>query len=510
MVAKTNIKKKFALVSTFDKKNLLLICKIFKKYNIEIISTGSTSKTIKKFGFKYHNVSDLTKFKEILDGRVKTLHPKIHASILFIRKNNKHIKTFNLLNFPKIDFIVVNLYPFEKSINKKSSKEIIEMIDIGGPALIRSGAKNYESVTTICSPDDYILFEEEMNKFKGKTSLSFRKNMASKVFNKTSNYDALISKFLQPSTKIPQLSNYEKRQLRYGENSNQKAFIFLENKQNIIFKNKIYGKDISYNNVLDIDAGMNCLNDFTEPTCVIIKHNNPCGVASHKKIEIAYKNSILSDPISSFGGVVLINKVANLSIAKEISKKFTSVFVAKGFTNQALSTLRNNKNIILINSKNINVSSKNELKSINDGFVIQEKNLIKIKITNLLLKSNFKSNTSNKNDLVFALKVCKHVKSNAVVFCKNKKTVGIGAGQMSRLDSCKIALKKLTNDNNKKGFVVASDGFFPFTDNLETLTKKNCEAIAQPGGSINDKKIIQFANKKKLALFFIKNRLFKH
>ena len=516
MVARRNIikntHKRYALISTFAKEGLTEICSIFKQYNIGIISTGSTAKEIIALGFKCHNVSDVTNFKEILDGRVKTLHPKIHASLLFDRKIKTHVKSFANLKFPKIDFLVVNLYPFKKTIlNKKKFQEKIEMIDIGGNALLRSGAKNFNFVTTVCSISDYKLFINEIKKHKGKTSLNFRKKMAAKVFNVTSNYDQIISKWFQGINDLEnQIDKFEKIKLRYGENPNQKGFVLLKNSKKSLTNKKIHGKEMSYNNILDIDSALNCLSEFTEPTCVIVKHNNPCGVASDKNINSAANRAFESDEISSFGGIVAINRRANIKFANKFSKKFIEVIIANGFNKNALKVLKNKKNLILINSKNFQISKSNELKSINDGYLMQSKSINKIKMTQLIQTSNFKTTPSYKNDLLFALKVCKHVKSNAIVLCKNKKTLGIGAGQMNRRDSCKIALMKVNKKTKQSGFIAASDAFFPFTDNIELLIKNNCRAIVQPSGSINDKEIILHANKNNFSLYFVKDRLFKH
>ena len=516
MVARRDIDKirykKYALISVYDKKDLLLICTVFKKYKIGIISTGSTTKKIKKLGFSCCNISDVTNFKEILDGRVKTLHPKVHASLLFDRKNIKHKESFKNLNFPIIDFLIVNLYPFEKIISKKKfyQKEI-EMIDIGGPALLRSGAKNFNSITSLSSIADYISFKKEMEINHGKTSLKFRKKMAGKIFNLTAKYDQVIANWFDEKTKsLKKIKKYNMVDLRYGENPNQKASIYLKDNKNSIFNSKIHGKEMSYNNILDIDAALNCLTEFTEATCVVIKHNNPCGVASAKNINLAIKKAINADSKSSFGGVVAINRSANIKFAKEYSKKFIEIIIARGFDKNALKIFQNKKNLILINLRNFKISKDAEFKSINDGYLLQKKNLKKINLIDLKQKTNFKLKSSSKNDLLFALKVCKHVKSNAIVLCKNKTTLGIGAGQMNRFDSCKIALMKTDYLKKKKGFVAASDAFFPFIDNIEILIKNNCKSIVQPSGSLNDKKIILYANKKKLPLYFVKNRLFKH
>ena len=512
MVANSNLKnKRYALISTFDKSNLKSICNILKKFSIKIISTGMTAKHIRKLGFSCLNVSDLTKTKEILNGRVKTLHPKIHASLLFDRNNPEHIVTFNSLHFPKIDFIISNLYPVKNFINNKNNNKILEMIDIGGPTLLRSAAKNFNSVTTISSPDLYSSFVKEMKINKGSTTLDFRKNMAGLVFTLTSDYDLIISKWLTSASKNSLKLNYKNKiALLYGENPNQTANIFYKNKKENFITNQIQGKRLSYNNILDIDAAINCLHEFKEPTCIIIKHNNPCGAASDLTVNKAYDRAMVTDPISSFGGIIALNRTLDEPLAKKISKNFIEIVIAKTFDKKALRIFNSKKRLILIKISTSKLNKMNEIKSINGGYLEQEKNLTKINKRLLVQASNYKSQLSQLNDLIFALKICKHVKSNAIVLCKNKQTIGIGAGQMSRIDAVKIALKKCKKEEKQDGFVAASDAFFPFIDNIKLLLKNNCKAIVEPSGSINDEKIVNYLNTKKIPLYFSKNRFFKH
>ena len=507
-----NVEKKYALISVFDKTDLSYICQTLDRFNIGLISTGSTAKTIKKAGFKCKLVSDLTKFKEILDGRVKTLHPKIHASILHDRKNKYHIHTFKELNFPIIDFVIVNLYPFEKLIQITNNiSNCIEMIDIGGPALLRSAAKNYKSITTISSINDYGAFVKNILSNQGKTTLSFRKRMAQKIFETTAAYDSSIASwFAHKKQSVFKISNLNSASLRYGENPNQKSKYYFKSKINFIDKAKLRGKELSYNNILDLDAGLNCINEFTEPTCVIIKHNNPCGVASGSTIHKAVIKAIEADPISAFGGIVTLNRMLNKRTAEVLNNKFFQLIAAENFNVKSVQILQNKKNLILINKKKLSLNKKDDIKSVLGGYLVQEKNTIKIKKSNLRCVSNIKTNTKKIDDLLFALKVCKHVKSNAIVLVNQKQTIGIGAGQMSRLDSTKLALDKAGKIRKDAGYVAASDAFFPFPDNLKLLINKNCNAIAQPLGSINDEKIIKFAKSKQFPLYSFKYRLFKH
>ena len=494
-----------ALISVYDKTSLKEICSTLTKFNIGIISTGATSKKIKSLGFSCKEISNLTKFKDILEGRVKTLDPKIHSSILFKRNDITHEKAFKELNFPKIDFVIVNFYPFSKISDKESVTKKIEMIDIGGPSMIRSASKNYEYVTTISNKKYYKSLIKELENNNGKTTLAFRKKMAKLNFKLTSEYDLLIYNWFNKNNKKID----KKIKLKYGENPNQKAY-FINSSNSNILNSQVSGKNIGYNNILDISEGLNCLNEFSEPTCVIVKHNNPCSVSSAYNIKKAYLKALQSDPISSFGGIVLFNKKIDEKLSKAINRKFFEVIVAPKFENKALLNLKSKKSSIIINSSNLKNNKKIEFKSVISGTLFQESNSYK----NIKLKTKLvtKKKCSKKimDDLLFAFKVAKHVKSNAIVLVNNKQTLGIGAGQMSRIDSTKIAILKYKNFFKNKTFVCASDAFFPFTDSIKLLLKLNCKGIIQPSGSKNDQKIIEYANKNNASLYFVKNRAFKH
>ena len=336
-----------AIISVYDKSNLKILCKYFVNNNINIISTGNTAIYIKKIGFKCKLIGNLTKFKEILDGRVKTLHPNIHASILFDRDKKNHKNQFKKIKFPIVDFVIVNLYPFEQYIkNNQNIEQCINMIDIGGPALLRSAAKNYKSVTTICDPKDYNKFIKNINFNNGITSLYFKKQMAKKVFFKTSKYDAAIYKWMGGKNKLNEinLSNLKKTQLRYGENPHQKAFYISKYPNKRVSNNLIQGKQLSFNNIRDIETALDCINEFKQPTSVIIKHNSPCGVASNKKISKAFLDSKNTDPISAFGGIVIINRTLDKKTAEIISKNFYEVVLAPNFTKGALVVLNKKQN----------------------------------------------------------------------------------------------------------------------------------------------------------------------
>jgi len=503
-------KTKFALVSTFNKTNLDVLCKNFEKNNISIISTGSTSDHIRNLGFKCEEVSSLTKFKEILDGRVKTLHPKIHASLLYKRENKQHVSTFKTMKFPSISFVIVNLYPFSEVIKKnKNKEECIEMIDIGGPTLLRSAAKNFKNVTSICSPKYYNEFINNLNNNYGCTSLDFRKKMAQHVFETTYNYDLSISNwFLNIKQDEHMFKNMINEDLRYGENPNQKASVYYSKSRESIFKNILQGKKISYNNILDTEAALNCLNEFSENACVIIKHSNPCGVALGKNNKESFIRALSCDPQSAFGGIVAFNKPVNEDLAKLLKNYFFEIIIAKKFYTKSVEILKLKKNLILIESKNIKIYPGYEIKTINNGYLKQEKNIKKINIKKINCVSKKKATQRHLKDLLFAFKVCKHVKSNAIVLARNVTTIGIGAGQMSRIDATKIAISKV--GNKKQSFVAASDAFFPFNDNVKLLIKNNCNSIIQPKGSINDKSLIKLSNNRKISLYFSDYRLFKH
>ena len=502
--------KRYALVSVYDKRNLLDICKIFHKFNIEIISTGGTAKKIKEIGFDCLSVSNLTKFEEILDGKVKTLHPKIHGSILHDRKDKNDIRTFNKLNFPKIDFVLINLYPFKQIASKtKNLKNCIKMIDIGGPAMLRSAAKNFNFVTSISDTDYYDEFINNLIRNKGFTSLSFRKKMAQIVFQKTAKYDQEIFNWFMGKTETISFDHALKVSLKYGENPNQDAFFYKTNSHSI-FDSQFHGKQIGYNNILDLNSGLDCLEEFKEPTCVIIKHSNPCGVASKKNITEAFTKAFESDHISAFGGIVLLNRKITKKLSHKLKDCFFEIVAAPEFSNDAKKILKKKENLILINTKRLSVDKKDEIKSVAGGYVIQKKNEINLTKKTLNKVSVLHSKTKKIDDLIFAMKVCKHVKSNAIVLVNNKQTLGIGAGQMSRIDSTKIAILKMKKNKKNKNFVAASDAFFPFIDNIKKLKSNGCDAIVQPSGSKKDGLIIQYANKIKISLYFINNRFFKH
>ncbi len=504
MVIRKNLSTRFALISVFDKIDLKILCISLKKYNYKLISTGSTCKKIKSLGFDCIEISKITKFKEILEGRVKTLNPKIFGSILYKRDDKEHIREFEGLKVPSISLVIVNLYPFKKFSKYKNVDKIIEMIDIGGPSLIRAAAKNFKYVTTICNKKYYPKLIDNLNKNNGDTDISFRKSMAAETFKETSEYDNYINKWFINQKKI--VNN--KTKLRYGENPNQDSFI-LKDTSKSIFDFQISGKQISYNNIIDVDSGIKCINEFQEPTCVIVKHNNPCGVASSSTIEMSFKKAINADKKSAFGGIVFFNRKISKRLANKLSSIFLEVIVAPDYDSEAFKILSKKKNIILLKINKFKIP-KEEFKSTLFGTIYQNTNNNKINKNFFKLVAHKNVSKKKLDDLVFSAKVAKHLKSNAIVLAKNKQTIGLGCGQTNRVDSLNIAIEKNKSNFNIKDFVCVSDGFFPFTDSLKLLNKNNCKVVAQPFGSIGDENNINYAKKNKLSLYFLKNRLFRH
>ncbi len=504
--------KKKALISVYNKKNLNFICKTLNKYKIEIISSNGTAKIIKKLGYNVTSITKITKYKELLGGKVKSLHPIIHGSIMYDRKVEKNIYINKNAKLLDIDFIIVNLYPFEV-ISKKSYniKEIIENIDIGGLSLLRSAAKNFQYVTAVPEIKEYDNFIKQLTKNNGQTSLKYRKKMATKVFNLSSKYDDSIYKwFLKNSKK--NINNKKKINLKYGENPHQKSSLYIgNNKKTLVHSFLKQEKNFSHNNLVDSEAAINCLKEFSKPTCVIVKHANPCGVSTKKNINNAFNSAILSDKKSSFGGIVAINRKITKQIANNLINNFYSVIISPHIPDKIRNKLNIKKNLLLIEYTNNQRLLEYEIKNVDGGYIKQIKNNKKIIYKNIKCVSKKTVTKKMLNDIIFSMKVCKHVKSNAIVVVKNMQTIGIGAGQMSRVDSVKLAIKKKNeNFKNINSFVAASDGFFPFADSIKTLIKNDCKAIIQPRGSINDDKIIKEANEKNISLYFIPERHFKH
>ncbi len=509
-----------ALISVSDKSNLLGILKVLKKFNINIISSGGTHDFIRKNGYKCKEISRYTGFKEMLDGRVKTLHPKIHAGILHDRNNIKHSREMKGKKFPSIDLIIVNFYPFQNFIkNKKSEKKIINNIDIGGPTLVRAAAKNYKNVTIITNINDYKNLIKELETNKGKTSLKFRENLSSKAFGLTAYYDAMISDWFNkklkiefPERKIIFGKKYE--DLRYGENPHQKGSIYINDiKDKEINLDKIHGKKLSYNNYNDSLTAVEMIKSFREkPTTVIIKHANPCGVSVNKSAFKSYLNALKSDPVSAYGGILAVNYKISEKIAKEINKNFYEVVIADSINNQALKILKQKKNLRILKSNKFRLKSSENIKFFDGKFMIQSKDNIVLDKKKIKFVTKKKIKKKDMAEAEFAFNVCRFVKSNSIIITNKFSTIGIGSGQPSRLDSCKIAVAKAKkfNKNKIKGSVAASDAFFPFADGLKILIKSGVKIVIQPGGSKRDIEVVREANNAKISMIFTQIRHFNH
>ena len=515
-----NLKVKNALISVSNKENLVSLLKILKKFNINIISSGGTYAAIKQLGYKCTELSKYTGFKEMLDGRVKTLHPKIHAGILHDRQNKKHQSEMSKQNFPAIDLIVVNFYPFQKIVtNTNNPNKIVENIDIGGPTMVRAAAKNFKNVTIVTNRNEYRSLIKELKKLKGKTSLKFRELMSSKAFGLTAYYDAMIANWFNAKLKIqfPErktIFGRKLQKLRYGENPHQESSIYIndyDDKQ--LGFNQIHGKELSYNNYSDMFASLEILDSLKKKSgTVIIKHANPCGVSENKSPLVSFQNAYASDPISAFGGVIACNYKINKKLATEISKNFLEVLLAKGYDKDSLKILRRKKNLRIIDISNFKIRNLTSVKSFDGSFLIQSKDNIVIDKKKLKCVTKLKPSKKELAEIQFAFNISKYVKSNAIVLCNNFSTIGIGAGQPSRLDSCKIAVQKAKQFQSAKirNSIAASDAFFPFADGINILIKAGVKTIIQPGGSIRDQEVINAADKAKVKMFFTGVRHFNH
>ncbi len=509
-------KIKTALISVSDKKNLKPLLNILKRNKIKIISSGGTYKEIKKLKFKCIEVSKFTKSPEILNGRIKTLHPKIHAGILNKRKKKSHIKDLKNHNFENIDLVIVNFYPFENTLKKtKNHNKIIENIDVGGPAMVRSAAKNYTDVTVITSTDQYEELIQELKKNKGYTSLDFREKLSSIAFSETAYYDSIISNYFNkkksiffPTKKIFYGNLVER--LRYGENPHQLSAVYSENPYTNL--KQIHGKQLSYNNYNDIFTALTISKSLPKNKgTVIVKHANPCGVSIKTNHLESYKSALSCDPVSAFGGIVSCNFKITKTLASELNKLFLEVIIANGFDNNAINILKSKKNLRLIDGTNYKLIEPFKVMSFNQNMLVQSEDLNTFSKQNFKIVSKKKPSSNQLKDLFFAFNVCRYVKSNAIVLASNEATVGIGSGQPSRLDSCEIAISKMKKFNPKTdNLIAASDAFFPFVDGIEKLVQSGIRAVIQPSGSIRDKEIIKFANETDTVLLFSRTRHFKH
>jgi len=518
-----NVKR--ALISVSDKKGIVDFAKGLSKYKVTILSTGGTAQSLRDNGITVEDVSHYTGFPEMLDGRVKTLHPKIHGGLLGQRSNPEHVKKMKEHGIEPIDMVAVNLYPFEATVAKEtcSLEDAIENIDIGGPTMLRSAAKNYPDVTVIVDPDDYKTVLDEMERNRGEVSVETNFRLAKKVFQHTARYDGAISNYLNSLPKDGQKDSLSEtfsfqltkaQGLRYGENPHQKAAFYRElsvSEPCVSEAIQLQGKELSFNNILDADSALETVKEFEETAVVIIKHTNPCGVAiSPSSLADAYRKAKSCDPVSAFGGIVALNRVVDEETAKEITSIFTEVVIAPDYNPEALEILSTKKDLrllkVLLTS---GYSAKGfDMRKVVGGMLIQDRDLGKVDIKQCKVVTKRNPTSEEYRALEFAWKVCKHVKSNAIVYATQDQTVGVGAGQMSRIDSSKIAVEKAQFPI--KGTVMASDAMFPFRDSVDEAAKAGATAIIQPGGSIRDKEVIQAADQANLAMIFTGMRHFRH
>ena len=519
------VKIRRALISVSDKSGILEFAKELKKFDIEILSTGGTAKLLRENGVQVQEVSEYTGFPEMLDGRVKTLHPKIHAGLLALRENELHMQTLKKNGIGLIDMAVVNLYPFEKTIQKPgvSIEEVIENIDIGGPSMLRSAAKNHHSVAVICNPSRYGQVIEELKNNDGALGGDLMRELGIEVYGRTSLYDASIYNYLSNYFKTkPAVSSgvftqdlnfsFEKIQdLRYGENPHQKAAFYKEKGKDrgLVNLKQLQGKELSFNNILDLNAAFELVKEFSSPAAVIVKHNNPCGVAEDKSLDKAYLKAWSCDKLSAFGGIVALNRRMDLAAAKVMAKSgFLECIIAPGFDKEALDLFKDKKNLRLLELNDLNSVNDMDVKRVSGGLLLQDKDLLTLDLNNLKVVTKKKPTKAELESLIFGWKVAKHVKSNSIVLTKGTHTIGIGAGQMSRVDSVFIATKKAGKATS--GCVLSSDAFFPKEDAIALAAKYKIKAIIQPGGSIADEQIIKTADKHKIAMVFTGIRHFRH
>jgi len=517
---------KRALISVSDKTGIVEFAKKLNELEIEIVSTGGTYNTLNAAGIPVINISDITGFNECLDGRVKTLHPNIHAGILAIRSNPEHMKQIKELNIGLIDIVVVNLYPFKQTILKDNVKleDAIENIDIGGPSMLRAAAKNYQDVSVVIDPKDYdkVLYEL---KNSGKVSVQTNFYLAAKAFNHTAHYDALIANYLKDKAGIEKYPNtismtFEKVQdMRYGENPHQRAAFYKEvgnNSGMLTGIEQLHGKELSFNNINDTHGALELLKEYTEPTIVACKHSNPCGVASADNIYNAYIKAYNSDPISIFGGIVVSNREIDKQTAEEMSKIFLEIILAPSFTNEAFEILSKKKNIRLLKLENIEKKQNDnsfDVKKVSGGILIQDIDNKLINEEELKTVTKRKPTDKEIEDLLFTWKIVKYTKSNGIAIGKNKQSVGIGPGQVNRIWAAEQAIEhgvQQLGADFVKGSVLASDAFFPFSDCVEEAAKAGITAIIQPGGSVRDQESIDACDKYNIAMVFTNMRHFRH
>jgi phosphoribosylaminoimidazolecarboxamide formyltransferase/IMP cyclohydrolase len=522
-----------ALISVFDKTGVVEFARELASLGVEIVSTGGTARLLREGGVAVRDVAELTGWPEMLGGRVKTLHPKVHGGILFQRGKAEDRKQVDEHGIVPIDLVVVNLYPFSATAAKPgvTAEELIENIDIGGPAMVRSAAKNFQSVGVVTDPGDYAAIAAELRE-RGELSLATRLNLARKAYARTARYDGEIATKLERLSvsegaaggitigaleKLPQRMHIalERRQsMRYGENPHQAAALYIPAgypAAGLAGAKQLQGKELSYNNLVDLDSAWALAKEFHRPAVAIIKHNNPCGAAEQDSLSEAYLKALACDPVSAFGGVLAFNRALDAATAEEVAKLFVECIVAPGYAAAALEKLGAKKNLRLLEMQSGEAVEELDLKRISGGMLAQEADRHELAEADLKVVTERAPTPAETRALLFGWKVCKHVKSNAIVFAREGQTVGVGAGQMSRVDSVKIAvIKAATNGLDLKGSVVASDAFFPFPDGVEEAAKAGAVAVIQPGGSMRDADVIAAANKLGMAMVFSGVRHFRH
>jgi len=517
-----------AILSVTDKTGLADFARKLADMGVELISTGGTAKLLREAGITVKDVSELTGFPEMLDGRVKTLHPKVHGGILHIRSNPEHQQQVSVHGIQPIDMVVVNLYAFEKTAGKPGVRfeEIIENIDIGGPSMVRSAAKNFHDVAIVTSPADYGLIATEMAANAGALSLQTRWQLAQKAFATTAAYDSAIASALESITIDGEgkfdISNingaagfpdklrlhFEKAaDLRYGENPHQGAALYSDGSGRGVANGKqLQGKELSYNNIVDLQAAWDLAQEFDEPFCAIIKHTNPCGAATGSNLADAYVRALECDPVSAFGSVIGVNRVVDGQAAAEIAKLFVEAVAAPGFDDAAREKFAAKKNLRLVEIQP--ASQRWVLKNVSGGVLVQDNDMRPLKPEDLKVVTQRQPTKDELADLLFAWKICKHVKSNAILYARNGQSIGVGAGQMSRVDSAKLGAMKAILP--LQGCVAASDAFFPFADGLEVVAQAGATAVIEPGGSVRDQEVIDAANRLGMAMVFTGVRHFRH
>ena len=501
---------KSALISVFHKDGLEPIVKKLNELNVTLYSTGGTEKFIKNLGINVIPVEDVTSYPSILGGRVKTLHPKVFGGILNRQENENDVAELAEFNIPQIDLVIVDLYPFEKTVaSGATEQDIVEKIDIGGISLIRAAAKNFKDTCIVSSMEQYDSFLNILSEKEGMTTLSERKKLAAKAFNISSHYDTAIFNYFNEEEIVYKASEQNAKVLRYGENPHKKGYFF--GNLAAMF-DKLHGKELSYNNLLDVDAAVNLIEEFKgeAPTFAILKHNNACGFAQRETIKQAYVDALAGDPVSAFGGVLIANTEIDQETAEEIHSLFCEVVIAPSFSDQALSILKGKKNRIILIQKEVELPTKSVRTCLN-GSLIQDKDNITDRLEDLTYVTNTKPSQNQIDDLLFASKLCKNTKSNTIILVKNKQLLAGGTGQTSRVDALNQAIEKATSFGfNLAGSVMASDAFFPFPDCVEIADKAGVKSVIQPGGSIKDQLSIDYCNEHDISMVMTGTRHFKH